>query len=66
LCIQYKKIFLDNNANKNKCKNLQKTKEDFIMPKVSKELLRSYVKEQNFKSSKDVLTAMKEMFADVL
>ena len=36
------------------------------MSKVSKELLRSYIKEQNFKSSNDVLTAMKEMFADVL
>ena len=36
------------------------------MSKVSKELLRSCVKEQNFKSSNDVLTAMKEMFADVL
>ncbi len=36
------------------------------MTKVSKELLRNYVKEQNFKSSNDVLTAMKEMFADVL
>jgi len=36
------------------------------MRKVSKELLRNYVKEQNFKSSNDVLTAMKEMFADVL
>lgn len=36
------------------------------MSKISKELLRSYIKEQNFKSSNDVLTAMKEMFADVL
>lgn len=36
------------------------------MSKVSKELLRSYIKEQNFKSSNDVLVAMKEMFADVL
>lgn len=36
------------------------------MTKVSKELLKNYVKEQNFKSSNDVLTAMKEMFADVL
>ena len=36
------------------------------MSKASKELLRSYIKEQNFKSSNDVLTAMKEMFADVL
>ena len=36
------------------------------MSKVSKELLRSYIKEQNFKSSNDVLSAMKEMFADVL
>lgn len=44
------------------CKN----KEDYFMSKVSKELLRSYIKEQNFKSSNDVLTAMKEMFADVL
>ena len=44
------------------CKN----KEDFIMEKVSKELLRNYVKEQNFKTSNDVLSEMKEMFADVL
>ena len=36
------------------------------MSKISKELLRSYIKEQNFKSSNDVLSAMKEMFADVL
>ena len=36
------------------------------MSKVSKELLRSYIEEQNFKSSNDVLSAMKEMFADVL
>ncbi len=36
------------------------------MSKVSKELLRSYVKEQNFKSSNDVLSAMKEMFTNVL
>ena len=36
------------------------------MTKVSKELLRNYVKEQDFKTSKDVLSAMKEMFADVL
>ncbi len=36
------------------------------MTKVSKELLKSYVREQNFKSSNDVLTAMKEMFVDVL
>lgn len=36
------------------------------MSKVSKELLRSYIKEQNFKSSNDVLSEMKEMFADVL
>lgn len=36
------------------------------MSKVSKELLRNYIKEQNFKSSNDVLSAMKEMFADVL
>lgn len=36
------------------------------MSKVSKELLRNYIKEQNFESSSDVLAAMKEMFADVL
>lgn len=36
------------------------------MSKVSKELLRNYIKEQNFKSSNDVLSAMKEMFGDIL
>ncbi len=36
------------------------------MTKVSKELLRNYLKEQNFKSSNDVLTTMKEMFVNVL
>lgn len=36
------------------------------MSKVSKELLRNYIKEQDFKSSNDVLAAMKETFADVL
>lgn len=36
------------------------------MSKVSKELLRSYIKEQNFKSSNDVLETIKEIFADVL
>ena len=36
------------------------------MPKVSKELLKNYIKEQNFKPSNDVLAAMKEMFAEVL
>lgn len=36
------------------------------MSKVSKELLRSYIKEQDFKSPNDVLEAMKEMFSDIL
>ena len=36
------------------------------MSNISKEILRSYVKEQNFTSSNEVLTAMKEMFKDVL
>lgn len=36
------------------------------MSNLSKEILRNYVKEQNFASSNDVLSAMKEMFKDVL
>lgn len=36
------------------------------MSNISKEILRDYVREQNFTSSTDVLNAMKEMFRDVL
>lgn len=36
------------------------------MSNISKELLRNYVKEQNFKSPDDVLAAIKDMFKDVL
>ena len=36
------------------------------MSNLSKEVLRSYIKEQQFGSSGDVLVAMKEMFRDVL
>ena len=36
------------------------------MSELSKELLRNYIKEQNFGSANDVLVAMKEMFRDVL
>ena len=36
------------------------------MSKVSRELLRDYVREQSFSSPNDVLSAMKEMFGDVL
>lgn len=36
------------------------------MSNLSKEVLRNYIAEQNFSSSGDVLTAMKEMFRDVL
>lgn len=36
------------------------------MSNLSKEILRNYVKEQNFTSADDVLAAMKEMFRDVL
>ncbi len=36
------------------------------MSKVSKELLRNYVKEQQFSTPDDILSAMKEMFRDVL
>lgn len=36
------------------------------MSNISKELLRSYVKEQNFTSADEVLTAIKGMFKDVL
>lgn len=36
------------------------------MSNISKEILRNYVNEQNFKNPNDVLAAMKEMFKDVL
>ena len=36
------------------------------MSNISKELLRNYINEQNFKNSNDVLVAMKEMFKEVL
>ena len=36
------------------------------MSNISKEVLRNYIKEQNFKSPDDVLSAMKDMFKDVL
>jgi transposase-like protein len=36
------------------------------MENVSKELLREYIKEQNFTSPNDILSALKEMFRDVL
>lgn len=36
------------------------------MANISKEVLRNYVKEQNFKSADDIFAAMKEMFKDVL
>jgi putative transposase len=36
------------------------------MSELSKEVLRNYIKEQNFKSADDVLVAMKEMFRDIL
>ena len=33
---------------------------------MSKELLREYIKEQNFTSSNEILNALKDMFRDVL
>lgn len=36
------------------------------MSNVSKELLREYIKEQNFTSANDILVGLKEMFRDVL
>jgi len=36
------------------------------MWKMPEELLRDYVKQQNFTSTADVLVAMKEMFKDVV
>ena len=36
------------------------------MSNISKELLRNYVNEQNFKSPDDVLSAIKDMFKDIL
>lgn len=38
----------------------------FFMSNLSKEVLRNYIKEQNFRSADEVLSAMKEMFRDVL
>jgi len=36
------------------------------MSNVSKELLREYIKEQNFNTSNDILAGLKEMFRDIL
>lgn len=36
------------------------------MSNISKELLREYVKEQNFKNPDEIVSAMKEMFRDIL
>ena len=36
------------------------------MSNMSKELLREYIKEQNFTNANEVLVALKEMFKDVL
>ncbi|WP_234120032.1 IS256 family transposase [Clostridium hydrogenum] len=36
------------------------------MSNISKEILRNYINEQNFKSPDDILAAMKDMFKDVL
>ena len=36
------------------------------MGNVSKELLREYIKEQNFTNANEVLAGLKEMFKDVL
>ena len=36
------------------------------MENVSKELLREYIKKQNFTNANDILSALKEMFRDVL
>ena len=36
------------------------------MENMSKELLRNYIKEQNFTDANDILKALKEMFRDVL
>lgn len=36
------------------------------MSNMSKELLRKYIKEQNFTSPNEILNALKDMFRDVL
>ena len=36
------------------------------MSNISKEVLRNYIREQNFTSPDDVLSAMKDMFKDIL
>ena len=41
-------------------------KEEFFMSVLPKELVRDFIKNQNFSSSDDVLDLLKEMFKDVL
>lgn len=41
-------------------------KKSFFMRNVSKELLREYIKEQNFTNANDILNGLKDMFRDVL
>jgi hypothetical protein len=36
------------------------------MGNVSKELLREYIKDQNFTNANDILSGLKDMFRDVL
>lgn len=38
----------------------------FFISNLSKEILRNYIKEQNFTSPDEILDAMKDMFKDIL
>ena len=44
----------------------QRLKGSFLMTKVPAELMREFVRSQNFTSTDDIMTAMKDMFRDVL
>ena len=44
----------------------QSLKGSFLMTKSPAELMREFVRSQNFTSTDDIMTAMKDMFRDVL
>ena len=44
----------------------QSLKGSFFMTKVPAEIMREYVRSQNFTSTDEIMTAMKDMFRDVL
>ncbi|SNT25385.1 Transposase IS66 family protein [Anaerovirgula multivorans] len=57
-------LFLDNNGGNDKIPKIARM--SIFMSNISKEVLRNFIKEQNFSNPNEVLAAMKEMFRDVL